>query len=176
MKDNLDDFFSENNFDIHEPNLNHEARFLQKLQPQKKKTTFSWKWMSVAASIVLLIGFSLGSYHQKKQFDLANVSPKMKEAQDFFVSTINQEIKEVEKYRNIETESIIEDSLDKIQELEESFEIFKLELKTQENEHDIIKRMIGNYQQRLIILKNLMLQLDIINNTIKNLHEQDEIS
>jgi len=176
MKDNLDIFFSENNFDIHEPNTNHDVRFLQKLQPQKKKTNVSWKWMGIAASLLLLIGFSFGSYHQKKQYDLGSVSPKMKEAQDFFVSTINQELNDVEKYRNVNNEKIINDALDKIKELEENFELFKAELKTQENEHDIIKRMITNYQQRLNILNDLMLQLELLNKIIKTPHRNDEIS
>lgn len=170
MKDNLDDFFSDNNFDIYEPIDNHEERFLQKIKPKKKKNNIPWKWMSIAASIILFIGFSLGSYHQKKQFDLANISPKMKEAQYFFVNTINQELKEIEKHRSIENENIIEDSLDKIEELEENYENFKLELKTQENERQIIKRMINNYQQRLEVLENLLLQLEALNKTTKH-HE-----
>lgn len=174
MNDNLDNFFSENDFDIHEPIINHEARFLQKIQQKKKTTSFSWKWMSIAASIILFIGFNLGSMYQTQQYDLGSVSPKMKEAQHFFVATINQELNEVEKYRNIETESIIEDALDKIQDLEEDYEIFKLELETQENERHILQRMIANYQQRLDILKNLLLQLESFKE-IKTVTKYDEI-
>ena len=163
MKDNFTDFFSENNFDIHEPLPNHEARFLLKLQQQqqKKKTkSFSWKWMSIAASILLFIGFSLGSFHQQKQYDLATVSPKMKEAQNFFVTTIKQELIEVEKYRTHDTENIINDALLRIKELEDNYSTFKKELQTQENERHIIQRMITNYQQRLNVLENLLLQLE----------------
>jgi len=173
MENNSLNFFSENDFDIHEPHENHEARFLQKIKPKKNNTISLWKWMSVAASIILFIGFSLGSYHQKKQFDLANVSPKMKEAQDFFVMTIRQELNEIEKYRNLDNENIIEDALDKIEELEKNYDVFKLELKTQENERLIIQRMITNYQQRLLVLENLLLQLESLN-TITKTTKHDE--
>lgn len=161
MKSNFEDFFTENDFDIYELHENHELRFLQKINNTKeKKSVFSWKWMSIAASIILFIGFNIGSIHQKQQYDLASVSPKMKEAQEFFVSTINQEIKNIEKQRNTNNENIIDDALSKIKELEEQYDTFKTELRTQENERLIIQRMITNYQQRLTVLENLLNQLE----------------
>ena len=100
MEDKLHDFFSETDFDLQEPHSGHLDRFERKLNQNKSINKTSWKWLSVAASILLLIGFYLGSNNQKTTIDLADVSAKMEEAQTFFTATINQELKEVEKYRN----------------------------------------------------------------------------
>ncbi|TYP98779.1 hypothetical protein C7447_10294 [Tenacibaculum adriaticum] len=175
MDDKLHTFFAESSFDTLEPHSGHEARFLRKLEHPKKGKNLSWKWMSIAASVVLFIGFYLGSSHQKYQYDLASVSPKMAEAQSFFVSTINQELKEIEKYRNLETESIIEDSLNEIEELEDNYKNLRQELKANGNERHAIQGMITNYQQRLEVLEKLLIQLELLNNPERLNIQNDEI-
>ena len=160
MKDKLHDFFEENDFDILEPHSGHLHRFQRKLDLHNKPKKNSWLWLSAAASVVLLLGFYLGNLQQNNTYDLANVSPKMAEAQNFFVSTINQELKEIEKFRTVETEVLIEDTLDQIEELEEQYKIFLTELKNNENKRQVIKGMIANYQQRLTLLENLLNTLE----------------
>ena len=81
MEDKLHQFFSENEFDIQEPHSGHLERFERKLNQPKKINRTSWKWLSVAASVILLLGFWMGSNHQKSQLDLADISPKMEEVQ-----------------------------------------------------------------------------------------------
>lgn len=162
MEDKLHTYFSENDFDILEPHSGHIDRFQRKLalQQQNKPKKTSWKWLSVAASIVLLLGFYLGSIQKDDASVLTKVSPKMAEAENFFVSTINQELKEIEKFRTLETEVLIEDTLDQIEELEEQYKIFIEELKSNENKKQIIKGIIANYQQRLTLLEELLSQLE----------------
>jgi hypothetical protein len=170
MEDKLHDFFSENNFDFHEPNSAHIERFERKLNKTEKKSASSWKWLSVAASVVLVLGFWLGSSHQKQQLELADISPKMKEVQNYFLSTIHQELKTVEKNRSLETETIIEEALDQLEELEDNYKLFINELNSEGNARKIINSMIRNYQQRLEILENVLQQIDQIKNpnTLKN--------
>lgn len=170
MEDKLHDFFSENNFDFHEPNSAHLERFERKLNRTEKKSTSSWKWLSVAASVVLVLGFWLGSSHQKQQLELADISPKMEEVQNYFLSTIHQELKTIEKNRSLETETIIEEALDQLEELEDNYKLFIKELNSEGNARKIINSMIRNYQQRLEILENVLLQIDQIKNpnTLKN--------
>ncbi|WP_422091836.1 hypothetical protein [Tenacibaculum ovolyticum] len=175
MEDKLNEFFNENNFDIYEPHSGHSNRFQRKLQQQKKQYKPTMFWMSIAASIVLVLGFYLGSYQQNNNYDLADISPKMAETQSFFVSTINQELKEIEQYRNIETEKIIEDSLDKIEELEDHYKALISELSKNENKRQVIQKMIGNYQQRLTVLDRLLLQLELQKNPTKLEILDDEI-
>ncbi|PKH51200.1 hypothetical protein CXF68_11130 [Tenacibaculum sp. Bg11-29] len=175
MEDKLKEFFNENNFDIYEPHSGHSNRFQRKLQQQKKQHKPTIFWMSIAASIVLVLGFYLGSYQQNNNYDLADISPKMAETQSFFVSTINQELKEIEQYRNIETEKIIEDSLEKIEELEDHYKALISELTKNENKRQVIQKMIGNYQQRLTVLERLLLQLERQKNPTKLEILDDEI-
>ncbi|WP_299621640.1 hypothetical protein [uncultured Tenacibaculum sp.] len=173
MKNKLDDFFLNNDFDLNEPHAGHEDRFLRKLNRQEKKSKLSWKWMGVAASILLMVSFFLGKYSVTEN-EVYNMFPEMAETETFFVNTINQELKEVEKFRNIETESVIEDALDQIEELEDRFKNFTKDLKTIGNEKQVIKGMINNYQQRLQILENLLFQLEYINNPTKQNNNDNE--
>jgi hypothetical protein len=165
MENNFDQFFSENNFDFQEPISGHEKRFERKLKyTQTNKNKTSWKWLSVAASVVLIFGFWLGSNHEKKQLELADISPKMEEVQNYFVSTINQELKSLEKNRSLDTETVIEEALDQLEELEDNYNMFIVELNTTGNKSKIINAMIKNYQQRLEILQNVLEQIEQIKN------------
>jgi cytoskeletal protein RodZ len=164
MEDKLNTFFSENDFDFQEPHSGHLERFERKLNQTKKNSKTSWRWLSVAASIVLIIGFWLGSNHQKRMIDLADVSPKMEEVQNYFVNAIHQELKTVEKNRNLETETIIEKALDQLEDLEDDYRLFILELNVEGNKTKIINSMIKNYQQRLQILESVQQQIEQIKN------------
>lgn len=146
-------------FDILEPHSGHLKRFKQKLSNQKQHTNMSWRWLSAAASIVLIIGFGLGTNHQKQQTDLADISPKMAEVQNYFVATIRQELQAVENNRSLETEALIEHALEGLETLEEQYNFFVVELSKNRNEKKIIQAMIDNYQQRLEILENLLTQI-----------------
>lgn len=175
MEDKLHQFFKENDFDVFEPHQGHLNRFQRKLETPKRSKKTSYFWMSIAASVVLVLGFYLGSYQQKNTYDLADISPKMAEAQNFFVTTINQELKEVEQYRNLETETVIEDSLNEIEELEDQYKTLVKELSKRENKHQIIREMIQNYQQRLDVLEKLLLRLELQQNPAKIEILEDEI-
>lgn len=175
MEDKLHQFFKENDFDVFEPHQGHLNRFQRKLEAPKKSKKPSFFWMSIAASVVLVLGFYLGSYQQKSTYDLADISPKMAEAQNFFVTTINQELKEVEQYRSLETEMVIEDSLNEIEELEDQYKTLVKELSKRDNKHQIIREMIQNYQQRLDVLEKLLLRLELQQNPAKLEILEDEI-
>ena len=164
MEDKLNTFFSENDFDFQEPHSGHLERFERKLNRSKKNTKTSWKWLSVAASIILIIGFWLGNNHQKRMLDLADVSPKMEEVQNYFVNTIQKELRTLEKNRNLDTETIIEEALDELEDLEDNYKLFVLELNTNSNKTKIINAMIKNYQQRLQTLERVLQQIEQIKN------------
>ena len=152
MEDKLHQFFSENEFDFKEPSTGHLERFERRLNASKQQKNTPWKWLSVAASVVLIFGFWMGSNHQKSRLDLADVSPKMEEVQNYFVSAIHQEMKTLEKNRSLETETIIENALEQLEELEDSYKIFVIELTKNGTHRRIISAMIKNYQSRLNIL------------------------
>lgn len=170
MEDKFNDFFSKTDFDIKSPHAGHFERFQKKLNSKKTSKSVSWKWMSVAASIILFIGFWIGSNANKAPYELADVSPKMQEVQHYFVAAIHQELKEVEASRSLETEAVIEHALEELENLEETFQVFVKDLKNKANQKRIIAAMIDNYQQRLQILENVMQQIDLIKNP-KNLQD-----
>lgn len=171
MEDKLHNFFSENEFDIHEPHAGHIRRFEKRLQGIQPKRKVSWGWMGVAASIILLIGFSLGKITNDGEMTLAKISPKMQEVETYFVSTINVELQEIEKYRSLETERIIERSLDKLEELEDDYKLFLKELNNDGDHRRLISQMIDNYQKRLDILQNTLNQIEQIKKS-KNLEDE----
>lgn len=176
MEDKLQSFFNENVVDIHEPHSGHLERFKRKLEQPQKRNTLSWKWLSIAASIILILGFYLGKMHPNtNEFSLSHIDPEMAETENFFVSTIHQELKEIEKHRNINTETLIEDALDELEELEEQYQLFIKELSKNNNKKLIIQNLIGNYQQRLRVLENLLNKLEYQKNPTKFEVSYDEI-
>lgn len=165
MDNKLHDFFAENDFDFHEPHSGHMQRFERRLQGNKsKKRTLPWKWMSIAASIILAIGFYLGQNLQPEAPSLTGVSEKMAEVETYFVSTINYEIKELEKSRTLDTEEVIEKALEKIEKLEDDYKSFIEELDKNGKQERVIQHMIQNYQKRLEILQNTLIQIELIKN------------
>ena len=163
MEDKLHNFFSENEFDFHEPHSGHIQRFEKRLQSAQSLKRTSWQWMSVAASIVLILGFYLG-YNAKPNGSLGSVSNKMEEVETYFVNTINFEIKELEKSRTLNTEKVIEQALERIDKLEDDYKAFMEELIRNGEQKRIIHEMIQNYQRRLDILHNTLNQIDQIKN------------
>lgn len=164
MEDNFNNFFSDTDFDFQEPQTGHKNRFEQKLNQSKKTTNVSWKWLSVAASVFLVLGFWLGNTHQKKQLKLADTTPKVEKVQDFFVATINKKLRKVEGNRSLETEMIIEQALNELENLEESYIVSLTELTLEVEQEKSLLMMIKNYQQRLVILENLLKQIAQIKN------------
>ncbi|AUC15062.1 hypothetical protein BTO06_07905 [Tenacibaculum sp. SZ-18] len=155
MEDKMKEFLSNNDLDIFEPHFGHEDRFLRKLEQSKAKG-ISFKWLSVAASVVLLIGFYFGAqFKANDRINIEDINPEMGETQMFFVNAINQELREIEKYRTLDTETIIEDALDDIEELEEHYQNYVKDLRFKGNEQQVIQAMVTNYQQRLKVLQNL---------------------
>lgn len=165
MENKLHEYFANTNFDLHEPEDGHFKRFEQKLHQPKQQKNLNWKWLSAAASIVLVFTFWLGTQTQKQPMDLADISPEMEEVQNYFVSTIYQELKTVEKYRSLDTEMMIEQALEAIEDLEDEYKIFVKDLNNGGNQRKIIAYMITNYQKRLEILEQLLAHIDQIKNS-----------
>lgn len=175
MEDQLHNYFKNTDFDVDVPRFGHLDRFEEKLKPPKKKERkLSYRWMSVAASVILVLGFWLGSNHTEKQLLLADVSPEMAEAETFFVSTIKQELKEIENIRSPKTERIIEDALNQLERLEDKYKDLVNALNSSNNDRRIVYAMISNYQNRIEILQSVIKQIDQINNLKVN-NSEDEI-
>jgi septal ring factor EnvC (AmiA/AmiB activator) len=169
-KDNIDQLFENLNqdFDIEMPNLGHEQRFLDRLNSNnnlvetKPKKSYWKPLLAVAASVVLC--FSLFTVLQQKPEvkDLASVSPELSKTQDFFTSAIAQELSKLNEERTPETEALISDALKQIALLEKDYQTLKTDLTESGNDKRVIYAMISNFQSRIDVLQNVMINIENI--------------
>ncbi len=169
MKDNLENRFKEleNQFDIEEPRIGHFDRFEAKLAQKEDKSTIkwnprTWKWLAVAASVLLLVGFWFGNYTANTSMQLAEISPEMEETQSFFMASIQKEIEKINVQRNETNAQIIDDAFAQLKILESKYDELTVELLDTSEDKRIIYAMIANFQQRIEVLEHLLEQLDEI--------------
>lgn len=164
MQDNLEKIFKEleNQFDVEEPNIGHFKRFEEKLNKGTKPNILFklWPLIAFAASIILIFGIWVGMSFSKSGMELASISPEMGETQNFFVATIENELTLIEKERNPDTEQLISDGLQQLNKLEKEYQVLTLELKESTTDKRIIYAMISNFQQRIEVLQNLLIQIE----------------
>lgn len=167
----------ESKFDIEEPTIGHFNRFQNKLESNnssKKKTSF-YKYIAIAASLLLLFTIGFSNIQASNGTELADISPKMEETQDYFTSVIHQELEKIELLKNTHNKKIIEDAFTQLQLLENDYNKQTLELQDNNDNKKIIFAMINNFQQRITVLQNLLSnlhdfeQLKNTNNEINNI-------
>ena len=178
MKDNLDNIFKnlENQFDIEDPSIGHFNKFEAKLNKPvintRRKLFKMIATISVAASILLLVGVWLGSNYNNKGMELAGISTEMKETQNYFINTIHKELETIEKERSTDTNKVINDGLLQLTKLEKQYAELTLELKESTEDKRIIYAMISNFQQRIEVLQSLLLQIENVKQLKNNNNEE----
>ncbi|OIQ30259.1 MAG: hypothetical protein BM564_02475 [Bacteroidetes bacterium MedPE-SWsnd-G2] len=167
-KDNIDKLFENLNsdFDVEQPNLGHDLRFLKKLELQNKNTqplvenNSGWsvwkKAFAVAAVVVLVLTFALGTQQNNQSHDLASVSPEMAVTQDFFTNAIQVELKNINLERTPETSALIDKALIRLTSLEQAYDNLKLDLESSGQDQRVIYAMISNFQTRIDLLQNVL--------------------
>lgn len=178
-KDDIDNLFEtlDTDFDLEIPNIGHQERFLSKLKSQNSETVkiASSKWnywkplLGIAASIVLLISAFTLIRSSEEVNDLASVSPEMSKTQNFFTSTISEELLKLKEVRTPETEVLINDALKQMKILENEYESLKIDLTKSGDDKRVIYAMISNFQTRINILKNVMETIE----NVKQLKQQN---
>jgi hypothetical protein len=164
----------------------HSAKFEQLLQSelqQQKPKTKNYKWLSIAASVVLLISLGIQFYPtettkpkdtetsstQVTEISLGSISPQFQTIETYYVNSINLEISQL--YLTEENKEIVDDYLLKIAQLTKEYKSLTKELNTNGVNDATIDALISNLQLRLQLLKRLKKQL----NELKNLNtKQDE--
>lgn len=186
MKTNNDlkDLFEGLDFDIAEPSANHEERFREKLkQRPKKKTKHNGVislWgpvMAIAASFFmafLLMQGVLSNPFSTEQ-ELANVSPEMKQTQDFYSSVIRTELAALEEQKTPETEAVISDALKQLEILESDYDKLKIDLGKSGQDKRVIYAMISNFQKRIDLLQMVLEKVNTINTLNNTNHENNFI-
>lgn len=168
-KDTLKDLFEnlQGSFDIENLQDGHEQRFLNKLNADnktaKKGTSYNWKtFLAIAASVVICFTIFTKTQNEPEFLDLANVSPELSEAQDFFTVTLQTELKKLNSERSPFTENIINDALEQINILETNYQKLKIDLIESGKDQRVIYAMIQNFQSRIDILNSVLEQIETV--------------
>lgn len=178
--DNLKDLFDELDFDIAEPADNHEDKFRKKLKQRSKKKTARtgvislWlPGMAIAATFLLavLVFKGLTGNPFAHEQELANVSPEMKQTQDFYASVIKAELENLKEQKTPETEAVINDALKQLEILETDYEKLKSDLGRSGQDKRVIYAMITNFQKRIDLLKIVLEKVNTINSVKSTTHE-----
>lgn len=169
-KDNIEQLFErlEGQLSVQEPNKDHKARFLEKLQsvPQTKEVPVRkfnwWKPLAVAASIALIFMVTLTRNSQPEGRELAEVSPEMEQTQQFFTQTIEKELFEINKQATPETQAIVDDAIKRLKTLETDYDKLKNDLAASGQDKRVIYAMISNFQNRIDLLQQVLEHIDAI--------------
>ena len=154
-------------FDIENPNMGHEQRFLTKLKNVDNETlTYDldstpkrnwWKpLMGIAASIALIVSVFIGTQQEPEIKDLASVSEEMTETQNFFTAAIAEELNKLEGERTPETEALVTDAMKQMTILENEYETLKTDLTESGDDQRVIYAMITNFQNRIELLQTVL--------------------
>ena len=171
-KDTIDNLFDnlKGEFDINEPSLGHELRFLDKLKENgvvsddsKRSSGINWKpFLAIAASLVICLSVFMTIQNEPEALDLASVSTELSETQDFFTATIENELKKLNQERSPLTEGIITDALKQVQFLETNYQNLKTDLTEGGNDQRVIYAMITNFQNRIDMSNTVLEQIETI--------------
>lgn len=183
MQQDIKDVLKEYKQENVELSTNHSAKFESLLQQeihQQKPKKSNFKWLSIAASIVLLISVVIKFYPTKtteedpklsteKQITLGNISPEFQTIETYYTNSINLEISQLEL--TDENKEIIDGYLLKIAELTKEYKSLTKELNTNGVNDSTIDALIRNLQLRLQLLKRLKKQLKQLKNLNTNQNE-----
>lgn len=153
------------NWDLAEPKTGHKARFLTKLnQKPAKNPVFKlknwWKPLAVAASFTLLVSFLMFNKTAPKAKELADISPKMEQTQDFFTTSIAKDLERLKNQNSLQHKKLVEDALQQLEKLEKDYKKLKSELAVSGENKRVIHAMITNFQTRIALLTQVMEQID----------------
>lgn len=169
---NIDDLFKNQDFDVAEPANGHQVRFCEKMQENKnysaKRGNLRMLWsplVAVAAGLLLIFmiaGNNFGINFSQNSGELANVSPEMKETQQFYTTLIKTELAKINEAKSPETEAIVNDALVQMEKLDNEYEKLKKDLVESGQDKRVIFAMVTNLQQRIDLLNTVLLKIEEI--------------
>jgi uncharacterized protein YsxB (DUF464 family) len=173
MENDLDNLFNDLKFHIdnEEPTVNHKARFLKRLHKNelvktKQRVIVLKRFrsvLSVAASLLLMLGIFVGMSSDAKSMELSKISEEMANTEDYFKIAIELELEKINNNNNPEVQKILKSALSKLSELENAYDSLKKDLVNSGTDKRVIHAMVQNLQNRMELLKNVQLQLAEIN-------------
>lgn len=174
QNENIEELFEKlrGSFDTEEPMAGHEQRFIEKLNTSKGVVTLRpqrrnwWKPISIAASVVLLVGLGIGFLGNQQSIEqrVAEISPEASQTHFYFANLIEEQVKVLEEQSSPETKEIIADAMIQLQKLEENYTNLENDLLEGGDSKLILSAMITNFQTRIELLEEVMNQIDTIKN------------
>ncbi len=174
------------NYNEGEANLspNHRKEFENKLFQElhsEKKPWISYKWLSIAASLILLMSVAIRFLPSKdtpiinsskkntntNTISLGSISPDLKTIETYYINSINLELSELEI--TDDNKELLDSYITKLGELTKEYKSLTEELNTKGVNDETIDALISNLQLRLQLLKRLKKKL----NTLKQLNTQN---
>ncbi|SEE40384.1 hypothetical protein SAMN04487765_2438 [Tenacibaculum sp. MAR_2010_89] len=187
MDKDIRDILKNNTNNNVEISSKHRVRFQQKLlselheKPSKVK---KYKWLYVAASIVLLVGVGIKfsttniegeslpkitnsvELNNDSQISLGSISPELKTIESYYINTINYELSQLELTK--ENKELFDGYLTQLGLLTKEYKSLTQELNKKGINDDTINALIGNLQMRLQLLKRMQKQLHEFKNPNQN--------
>lgn len=156
----------------------HQQRFLQKLDDalhtKKKKKRFTT--LSIAASIIVLLGLSYGAFiffnlpvesftptkiATSKLKTMGDISPDLKKVEDYYLATINLELSKVKL--TPENKELFDGYIERLQELNKEYQNLTLELNENGPNAETLDALIENLKFRLNFVMRLKEKLQEFN-------------
>ena len=164
-----------NIFDVETPKQGHKLRFIKKLKQANvtvatKQKGHNW-YYAVAAAMVLSVGVwivksnlnanRVNTVVTDEMHSDPNFTEEVANAQFYFEGIVKREIAKIELERNTDTQEIINDAFKQLKVLEKE----QLRLQEQLNmnyDKRIVKALINNFQYRIQLLENVMIQIELV--------------
>ena len=178
-KDEIENLFERlsGDFDFEIPNEGHQKRFLEKLERQNGVVTLKrrnnwWKPLSIAASVVLLVGIGLFTFNQQDSIDerVVEISPEISNTEFYFASLVEEQVRKLEEEKTPANAKLVEDTLGQLKQLENDYKQLELDLVNGGNSEIILNAMIINFQTRIDLLKEVLASIE----NIKNINPQND--
>jgi len=161
MKQDLRKLFEKERSVNHERRPDHEDQFIQKLYselPEKKHNSFLA--LKIAASIAIFICIGLFTFYLNDNNDariLGNISPELKEIEDFYVSNINLEILIIQN--SSKNKAVVSRYMNRLNYLRNEYDSISEELNEEGPNSYNIQATINNLKLQLELLQELRIQL-----------------
>lgn len=174
--------YKEEKVDLSANHVNKFEALLEKELHGKKKTKINYKWLSIAATVALLVSICVQFYPSKsinetkkitKEISLGSISPEFETIEKYYKSSISLEISQLELTE--ENKEVIDDYLSKISELTKEYKLLTQELNTKGVNDFTINALISNLKLRLQLLQRLKKQLQQLKNLNKTQNENQII-
>lgn len=180
-EDELAELFQrlEGDFDTETLPEQHQQRFLDKLQVSREeearripnKHSYLKPFVGIAASLAIIISVVLGLQITNQKDGLAGVSPEMASTQHFYTTTIQKELRKIEKRQTPATKVLIGDAMAQMAKLETEYAKLQKDLVVSGDDSRVIYAMINNFQNRINLLKKVLEQIEHIEQLKQKSHE-----